>query len=143
MARTPTEDTMTGYRGTAKAHRTNGTNLSAPFIYGGTDIKAPVTDGSDYSGVCGKRFERIEIGRVGICAIDADGREMCIGGVATRFWMLPVPAEAAAPESDDLDALTFPKLMEIAKAIKLKGRGVARRPQLIEGIRAHRAAQVS
>ena len=43
-------------------------------------------------------------------------------------------------EGDDLDTMTFPQLMEIARSIKLRGRGTARKPQLIAGIRAHRAA---
>lgn len=52
----------------------------------------------------------------------------------------PAPA-AAAPVLDSLtpdavDALTFPEAMNIAKAIKLPGRGTARLPQLRDGIRA-------
>jgi hypothetical protein len=54
----------------------------------------------------------------------------------------PAAAPApAAPEGDELDSLTFPALMEIAKQLKVAGRGTARRPQLIEGIRAARAAR--
>ncbi len=127
-------------RGTAKAHRNAGTDFTAPFIFGGTDIKAPLTDLSDYHGRCGLRFESLEVTSQGVVAVDADGKRTWIGGVATRFWMLPVPAETPAAEGDDLDTLTFPQLMDIAKSIKLKGRGVARKPELIAGIRAHRAA---
>ncbi len=125
-------------RATVKGHRTAGTDITAPFIYGGTDAKGAVTDKSDHYGRCGMRFEGIEVRRDGVYAIGADGKAAAwIGGVATKFWMLPVPAETV---TDELDSLTFPELMVIAKQIKLAGRGTARKPQLIAGIRAHRAA---
>ncbi len=47
-------------------------------------------------------------------------------------------APAAAPVA--LEELKFPELMEIAKALNVPGRGVARKPELIAGIRAAQAA---
>jgi len=47
-------------------------------------------------------------------------------------------ARPAAPVADDLDALTFPELMAIAKLHNVPGRGTARKGQLIAGIRAAR-----
>ncbi len=63
-----------------------------------------------------------------------DGRKFNIG----KGQLVEVREQS--PEGDELDELTFDQLMEIAKGIKLAGRGTARKPQLIAGIRAHRAA---
>ena len=43
-------------------------------------------------------------------------------------------------EGDELDGLNFAQLMRLAQQLKVPGRGAARKPQLIEGIRAARAA---
>lgn len=51
------------------------------------------------------------------------------------------PAAPAAAPAASLDELTFPALMEIAKLLKVPGRGTARKPQLIEGIRAVQAGR--
>jgi hypothetical protein len=51
-----------------------------------------------------------------------------------------VHCPASLPTDDELTTLSFPALMEIAKQLKVPGRGTARKPQLIDGIRAIRNA---
>lgn len=142
--RTATTPHGTAIRGTIKALRAEGIDISRPVLYGGTDIKGPVLDGPTGGFHCATRYERIEVvAYQGVYGYDADNRRCWLGGVATRMWLVQVAEEPHASEveaADDLDTMTFPQLMEIARSIKLRGRGVARKPQLIAGIRAHRAA---
>jgi hypothetical protein len=57
----------------------------------------------------------------------------------------PAPAAPApvaeAGEGDELDGMKFAELMEIAKALKVPGRGTARIAALRAGIRTARAAR--
>ncbi len=145
--KTATTATGTAFRGTSKRIREAGVDFTQPVLFRGEHFTTPGAEAT--------RYERVEVSAAGVYATTATGARVCLGGVATRFWLEQAPVEVApvaVTEVDDADpivggkalsAMTFAELMELAKAYRVKGRGTARIDALRAGVAAAITAEIA